>query len=78
MLCRCCVAAFRLVQFDSCEQRAISEGLFHTATLKSLHCMSFWSVSTWCYRADVLKLNKFFWNLVESFLVSARDVDILQ
>ena len=55
MLCCCCVAEFRLVQFDSCDQRAISEGLFHTATLKSLHCMSFWSVSTWCYRADVLK-----------------------
>ena len=27
----------------------------HTATLKSLHCMSSWSVSTWCCRADVFE-----------------------
>ena len=73
MLCCCCVAEFRLVQFDSCGQRAISEGLFHTATLKSLHCMSFWSVSTWCYRADVFETEQvllesrrefFFWFLL--------------
>ena len=28
MLCCCFVAEFRLIQFDSCDQRAISEGLF--------------------------------------------------
>ena len=37
MLCCCCVAEFRLIQFDSCDQQAFYEGLFHTATLKSLH-----------------------------------------
>ena len=67
MLCCCCVAEFRLVQFDSVINEQLSEGLFHTATLKSSHCMSFWSVSAWCYRADILKLNKLFWNLVVSF-----------
>ena len=74
MLCCSCVAEFRLVQFDSCDQRAISKGLFHTATLKSLHCMSFWSVSTWGYRADVFETEQvllesrrrvfFFWFLL--------------
>ena len=29
MLCCCCVAEFRLVQFDSCDQQAISVGLFN-------------------------------------------------
>ena len=28
MLCCCFVAKFRLVQFDSCDQQAFSEGLF--------------------------------------------------
>ena len=27
----------------------------HTATLKSLHCVSFWSVSTWGHQSDVFE-----------------------
>ena len=50
----------------------------HTATLKSLHYMSSWSVSTWCYRADVFETEQVFLESRGEFLVSSRVVDILQ
>ena len=50
----------------------------HTATLKSLHYMSSWSVSTWCYRADVFETEQVLLESRGEFLVSARVVDILQ
>ena len=50
----------------------------HTATLKSLHCMSFWSVSTWGCRADVFETEQVLLESRGEFLVSARVVDILQ
>ena len=79
MLCCCFVAEFRLVQFDSCDQQAFSEGLFHTPqTLKSLHCLSFWSVSTWGCRADVFETEQVLLESRGEFLVSARVLDLLQ
>ena len=76
MLCCGFVAESRLVQSDSCDQQAMSKGLF--PTLKSLHCMSFWSVSTWGCRADVLETEQVLLESRGEFLVSARVVDILQ
>ena len=50
----------------------------HTAMLKSLHCMSFWSVSTWGCRANVFETEQVLLESRGEFLVSARVVDILQ
>ena len=49
----------------------------HAATLKSLHCLSFWSVSTWGCRA-VFETEQVLLESHGEFLVSARVVDILQ
>ena len=50
----------------------------HTATLKSLHCLSFWSVSTWGCPAHVFETEQVLPESRGEFLVSARVVDILQ
>ena len=50
----------------------------HTATLKSLHCLSFRSVSKWGCRSDVFETEQVLLEPRGEFLVSARVVDILQ
>ena len=68
MLCCCFVAECRLVQFDSCDQQAFSEGLSphrnaeEFALPEFLECKHVGAV-----QLMFSKLNKFFQNLVESF-----------
>ena len=78
----CCAVAsllnFALFNLIVVINKHSSESVFHTAMLKSLHCRSFWSVSTWGCRADVFETEQVLLESRGEFLVSARVVDILQ
>ena len=78
MLCCCFVAEFRLVQLIIVINKQSLKVFSHTATLKSLHCMSFWSVSMWSCQADVFENEQILLESREEFLIAAHDVDILQ
>ena len=75
----CCVVAslLNLALFKVINKQSLKV-FSRTATLNSLHCMSFWSVSTWGHRADVFETEQFLLESRGEFLVSARVVDILQ
>ena len=64
----CCVvvAEFRLLQFEVVINHSLKV-LPYAATLKSLHCLSLWSASTWGCRADVFETEQVILEPVESF-----------
>ena len=78
MLCCCFVAEFRLVQFDSCDQQAFSEGLSPHRNTEEFALPEFLECKHVGCRADVFETVQVLLESRGEFLVSARVVDILQ